>query len=247
MRLKIILTLCIIQCSQIVFADKVPYFGSSEIVVESENYKIVHTHDWSLKDAEWIYYLPFKYHKYRVENFGTIHCINKRNGRTVFKRKCPPLTFIDISDDERFIVGLSNINIHNPSQLVIYNNNGRLLKKRHIALREMKLSIKEYKTLRRSEKRELFRNKHYKYKIGDSIYVDFPFINFVKRKWISISEFHYISNNHLSPNFSSSMGNWIYWYNSSNPDIKYQMKRRKLIAISLLDPEAERFIVKIKE
>ena len=54
------------------------------------------------------------------------------------------MTSIYISADEKYIVGISTIKLDNPYQLVIFSTRGELLKKRHIASEEAKLTQKEF-------------------------------------------------------------------------------------------------------
>ena len=95
------------------FSDSAAYKGIANISIESENYIIEHYHDWSINNAY-------------------IECIDKKTRDIVFKISSPALTKLFVSNDEQFIVGLSNIKIDNPYQFVMLNLKGEYIIRSHV-------------------------------------------------------------------------------------------------------------------
>ena len=110
---KLMLLLCLIISSYLAFSDNAAYKGIVNISIESENYIIEHYHDWSI-------------------NYAYIECIDKRTNDIVFKIPSPALTKLFVSNDEQFIVGLSNIKIDNPYQFVMLNLKGEYIIRSHV-------------------------------------------------------------------------------------------------------------------
>jgi hypothetical protein len=183
-------------------------------------------------------------------NYAFIECIDKATGNVLFKKPCTALTKIEISEDENYIVGISNIMLWNPYQLVVFSIQGELIKKRHISFLEAKLDSTQTIDFKKKYPKmySLLKADNRIYKTDNFYYIDFLSMNMPKKlgkAWHYL--FNYSSSNHLSANFSETVTNWVYWYFESNPDIKINYQDEKLYSISLLDPKQERIEIKIIE
>ena len=233
-------------------ADMNSYSDSLKIRVESENLIVIHFHDWTEKSRDKRFkMISTNQDLFDNENdYSYIECIDKNTNQIIFKKPCSALRHIEISTDEKYIIGISNIKLWNPIQLVIFDINGNLLKKRHIAPKEAKFSVDDFSSF----KTEYPTQYHYLdslkriYKFNDSIYVDFLSMGMPKKigdAWDYLFKFY--TNNHLSDNFSESVTNWIYWYNEKSPDIKTETINNNLISISIQDPEKKWFKIEMTE
>jgi hypothetical protein len=99
-------------------ADSVAYSGKKNIEMNTKNYIIIHKHDWSIAIQNYSSIDPFS----DRNTYSYIECINKITKEVVFHAPCPALTYISISDDEKYVVGISNIMIDNPYQLSLFQN-----------------------------------------------------------------------------------------------------------------------------
>jgi hypothetical protein len=99
--------------SHIAFSDSVIYRETINISIESEKYIVNHHHNWD-------------------RNYAYIECMNKDTNDIVFRVPSPALTHIFISDDEQFIVGLSNIKVDNPFNVVVIDMEGKYILEKHI-------------------------------------------------------------------------------------------------------------------
>jgi hypothetical protein len=229
-----IIIICFFASSHFAFSDSIGYGNTVNIAVESENYRIEHYHNWSI-------------------NYAYIECINKNTNVAVFRISSPALTNIFISYDEKYIVGLSNIKIRNPYQLVVLTTEGEYIKKRHISTREAKLNQNELIGFseRFSEQYLYLESMNRIYNIGTYYYIDYldcqQFIG--EEAWHYL--YSYIMNNHLSNNFSESVTNYVYWFNESNIGLDFIYENNELLGISLLDNRRvlynKRIIITINE
>jgi hypothetical protein len=239
--------------SSICFADGIAYTDIRKIKRENENLVVKHYHDWSARTSHSRFKMivttqnPFT-HK---NNYSYLECIDKKSEKSIFKLPVPALTYLSISEDSNFIIGLSNIKLHNPFQLVIINRDGKIIKKRHIAKYEVAFSLTEYDAFKKKfQKQNLFLKKLGRiYNVGSTVFVDFftPGIVNIFGKGC----FNYLLEkeklNHLSRNFCESVSNFVSWYKEPDPQILLKYEGKELVAISLLDPVGERFEISIKE
>jgi hypothetical protein len=215
------------------FSDRTGYSNTVNIFVESENYRIEHYHDWSI-------------------DYAYIECINKNTNIAVFRISSPALTNLYISHDEKYIVGLSNIRLRNPYQLVILTIEGKYIKQRHISAGEARLNQSEfiYFSERFSEQYIYLETMNRIYNVGTYYYIDYLDCQFIgEEAWHYL--YIYLSRNHLSDNFSESVTNYVFWFNESNIGLDYIYENNELLGISLLDKRirlyTKRIIITINE
>jgi hypothetical protein len=230
--MKSIFGLLFILCASFAFPDAMAYSDIKHFMIESRNYYIVHYHNWS-KVTGSIFH--------NINNHSYIEVINKATNRKIFRVPAPALTHLYISEDEQYIVGISNIMIYNPYQLIIVNINGKILKKRHIAIMEARMNEQDFNNFRKnfpSAFHYLQSNKRI-YSIDSYYYIDFFDLNlsviFNKRTFDFL--FNYITANHLSENISTSVTNHIYWFNKNNPNMRFNYRNNELYSINVLDQE----------
>ena len=131
MKIRILSLLFFLAITNIVLADGVGYADSLRLKVESKHFIVIHFHDWTNSTRNARYKMistdqnPFT----ATNNYAYILCIDKRTGKTIFKKPCSALTKIVISPDEKYILGISKIMLWNPYQLVIFSITGDLIKK----------------------------------------------------------------------------------------------------------------------
>lgn len=182
--------------------------------------------------------------------YAYVECIDQTSGQILFKVPSPALTFLWISDDSKYIVGLSDIRLDNPIQLVIFDKSGRLLKKRRISSWEAELTREEYTQFVRrfpSAAASLM-SRDGIVTFHDKVYIDphaWGSTGYTNEAW------EYIVNkkadSHFSANFSESVVNWIFWYKGDGPEIQLRYEGENLAGISLLDPKGQRFEIPIVE
>jgi hypothetical protein len=129
-----------------VFPDEIAYSQEIRMEIESENYRIIHVHDWSLStlDERKMMMSTIDQNPFDNNNFAYIECINKENGEVIFHISSPALTHLFISGDEKYISGISKIMLDNPYQLIVITIAGEVLKKRHISSSEAMMDDSDF-------------------------------------------------------------------------------------------------------
>jgi hypothetical protein len=240
------------------YADRFAYQDSTEIKIENENHLIIHKHNWRIR---WIQ-VKNESLKTSTDSMisSSIYCINKNTGDTMFKYPSPAFTYLKFDNNSNYIIACTSINVMNPYQLCIYDINGNIIKKRHISKLEAKLNTTEY---------EIFKNKFTNefneldkcrliYKIDTCYYIDYIAI-----ENDTLAEYLYCfkTKNHISPNISGSVSNYIYWYkneravyrghvdenNNYDPNFKINFKNNKPYSLEFLDPRFEKAEILIQE
>jgi hypothetical protein len=110
-------------------ADIASYDEIVDLRADSSQLTVEHHHDWSksTSDARWKM-ISGDRNPFTPENtYASLKVVEKETGKTLFTAPVPALTYLWISADSRFIVGLSNIKIRNPYQLVVFDRAGHRL------------------------------------------------------------------------------------------------------------------------
>ncbi|TRO66775.1 hypothetical protein [Christiangramia sabulilitoris] len=251
--MKRILFLTLLLISLKAYCDPIAYSDSLRIEIESENYHIIHFHDWSDNTSKSRYKMistdqnPFN----DQNNYAYIQVIDKKTCEIIFKKPSPALTHIEISKDEKYIIGVSNIMFWNPIQFVIYNSRGELIKSRHFSSEEAKLdnSNLEYFKNKYPKQFDLLNQKDRIHYHKDFYYVDFLSARMPeylgKSSWSFL--FDHVALNHLTSNIRESTTNWIDWYNRESPTISFNYSNERLSSVKILDPKCEIIEIKIRE
>ncbi len=118
------------------YADFVSYNSTVTIQLKTDSYTILHHHDYTERGKDErlneIHYGRNAIFNDTLNTFSFIIVTNSKTGDTLFKKPCPPFTKVLISKDEKYFIGLSNIKLRNPFQLVVFNLQGEVEFKRRI-------------------------------------------------------------------------------------------------------------------
>ncbi len=111
-------------------ADYAMYSKVVNLFAESDLIRAEHHHDWSTatQAKRWTMISTTKdpFSPY-LNNYSYLRLLDKLTGAEIFRRPVPALSHIWISGDSKYIVGLSNIQLSNPYQLVVYSRFGERL------------------------------------------------------------------------------------------------------------------------
>jgi hypothetical protein len=236
-----------------IFSDRAAYSEKIHIEIESENYLIIHEHDWSFSthNERKMMMSTIDQNLFDNNDFAYIECINKKNGEIIFHIPSSALTHLFISDDEKYILGISNIMLDNPYQLLVITITGELLKKRHITSNESMMEDRDFNIFKNKflNTFHLLQSKERIYYNDPYYFIDFFGINMPtslgEEAFVFLLE--YLGKNHLSKNFSQSVSNWVFWFNETDPDISFNYKNDELYSIGILDPRNENIEILIIE
>jgi hypothetical protein len=73
-----------------------------------------------------------KIHVLRTMTIRRCGCATRRQAASCFAVPCPALTHIWISPDSEYVIGISNVMLRNPYQLVVFNRAGDRLLERNM-------------------------------------------------------------------------------------------------------------------
>ena len=245
-----ILLLTFLAISMAVKADPLAYNEKVLITTESKNFIVKHYHNWTDDTKDELYEMittdqnPFTY----KNNYGYIELLDKKTGKLIFKKPSTALTQIIISENEKHIIGISNIMIWNPYQLIIYDNNGALIKKRNFSSKESKLTSSEYDKFSTEFPKQCEDLVEFTYFDDGFVYIDFLRMNMPKKlgkAWDFLID--YTAPNHLTPNISETTTNDVYWFSEKNPEINMIYNNERLISININDPKNKRIEIDIRE
>ena len=231
-------------------ADPFAYNGKVLITAESENFIANHYHNWTSDTEDELYEMittdqnPFN----EKNNYGYIELLDKKTGKLIFKKPSTALTKIIISENEKHIVGISNIMVWNPYQLVVYDINGILIKKRNFSSEESKLTLAQYDEFSIEFPKECEDLTDFTYFKDGFVYIDFLRMNMPKKlgnAWDYLID--YTAPNHVTPNISETTTNYVYWFSEKNPEIKLNYNNENLISIKINDPENKQIQIDIHE
>jgi hypothetical protein len=230
-------------CTSYVFPDGTAYSDKKNIRIESKNYYVVHSHNWSdeTKDERQKMITKENQNIFENNNYAYIEVYNKNTNEKIIHVPSPALTNIFISEDEQYILGISKIMIYNPYQLIIMNIKGEIIKIRHIAPEEAKMDKNEFSNFSNNfpDAFQYLQSNKRIYKINSYYFIDFLSMNMPVFLGDEAFRFllKYVTANHLSNNISSSVTNWIFWFNENNPNVRFNYKDNELYSINILDPK----------
>jgi len=240
-------------CTNYVFPDSAAYSGKKNIRIESKNYYITHFHNWSKETSNERYKMITEANQniFENNNYAYIEVFNKETNEKIIRVPSPALTNLFISDDEQYIVGVSNIMIDNPYQLIVIKIGGEVIKIRHIAAMEARMNENESNDFKNNFPGafQYLQSKKRVYKIASYYFIDFYSLGmpaFLGNEAFSYL-LKYTAANHLSNNISSSVTNWIFWFNEKNPNVRFNYRDNELYSINLPDEKNEMMEILIHE
>jgi len=222
-------------------ADFTAYNAKSTISAVSSNFGVVHMHDWSSEKIPALFSDLANHEAFLTDanDFSFIQLFDA-NQKSVFLKPSPALTVIWISPDSKFIVGLSNIMLNNPYQLMIWRIDGTLVYKKHISPSVAKISPKDLEEFYQKypAAKAIFRDR-YMMRSGVG-YLDYDIVGV--SNVIGNEAWHYLDDrdtpNPYSDDFWSSATNQINWFDDKNPDLAIT-ETANTIRLSLRSPSGK--------
>ena len=225
-------------------ADFAAYQSIVDLRADGDTFIVKHHHDWSRTTQDSRYKMITTHQDpFRSDNdYANIAWYSRGDDRLLRQMPSPALTWLGVSPDSRYVIGLSNVMLDNPYQLVVYNRAGDLLLKRHIGPQVACLTPEKYRELHRSHSRQFeLLNEHIWTKDG-VVYVDFLTADMPTRLgqlWNTL--FPFVCRSPFSPNFSQSVTNWVGWYDEKSPAPVVVENAGQPVAIRLKDPKGIEF------
>lgn len=220
-------------------ADSVAYGAVVDLQAQGSDFKVVHHHDWSrATQAKRNSMMGTHQDPFRAGNdYGHVAWYAS-DGRLVRRLPSPALTWLGVSPDSRYVIGLSNVMLDNPYQLVVWSRGGELLLKRRIAPRVACLPPAEYRELLGAYPKQFDALRARVWSGDGVVYVDFLSKGMPDRLgklWgVFLSK---TCASPWSPNFSESVTNWVFWYDEADPRPEVVETQGKPTALRFQDPQ----------
>ncbi|GFE88516.1 hypothetical protein [Steroidobacter agaridevorans] len=225
-----------------VFADRARYGDKKDLTAHSPTLTVRHRHDWSLVLEQLRFSLD---NPFGVEpNVSSLEFFER--DKSIARVPSPALTYLHITPDSRYVVGLSRIKAMNDVQLVVFDRNAKLLLHRHISAEVFAVSAEAYLKLRVTHAKtfaefdELYRftQTPYAWREGNTVYLDLWY-GTTEPGWSRLIEDVMPGRraSPYSPNFYGSVTNAIYWYHQADPAPRIVERDGRPELIKLRDPE----------
>jgi hypothetical protein len=239
------LWLAFIASPQSARADVTAYQAVVDLRAQGDDFTVLHHHDWSQSTrANRAAMMKTHQDPFRDDNnYGYIAWYTL-DGQLVRRLPSPALTWLGVSPNSRYVIGLSRVMLDNPYQLVVYSRAGELLVKRHIAPEVACLTPTRYQELLRSYSRQLEVLRERVWTSGGVVYVDYLTMGMPERLgklWRVL--YPHTCRSPWSPNFSHSVTNWVFWYDEADPTPEVVETEGKPFALQLKDPKG--FVVTV--
>ena len=126
---KWLIAMLMMSLASLARADATGYSGIFDCRAENELLSAEHHHDWSeaTHAARWEMISTTKDVFTSNNSYASLVVRNRQSQAQLFRVPTPALTHLWISNDSRFIVGISNIKLWNPVQVVVFNSKGALV------------------------------------------------------------------------------------------------------------------------
>lgn len=224
--MRIILILVFVNLVLSCKADLGCYNSTNAIELETDQFKVFHYHDFSdrreseLKNIH--YYGSDAILTDSLNQYSFISVVDRKTGDTLFKNPCPAFKNVLVSQNNKYIIGLSNIRFRNPYQLIVYDLEGNIILKKKIEYGELKLTDIQFRNFIDSFPsifNEMVKTNRISFK-DDYWYIPWHIYGFQKdslfndyskrREWVSNHNFR----------VSISTMNYVHWYNEKVPEVK---------------------------
>jgi hypothetical protein len=226
-------------------ADSVSYSGHHEVVASNGSWSVRHTHDWDWQKVDAL--IPDFSRNEKIFTLANDFAFTEfRDGsKVLFKSPSPALTHVWISPDGQFVVGLSDVMLRNPYQLVIWKKDGSLLHREHISAEVAKLTLEQRKdfALRFPEAEKLLASSYFSRR--GVLYLDFSevFNEIGEAAWKFLNSLR--SPHPYSDDFYESVTNNVYWFDPKKPDINLTQKEGEF-TLALRSPNGKPMMINFK-
>jgi hypothetical protein len=242
MHLKFVTTLVATLLSTTAFADRAQYAGTADLTAARGTLSVRHHHDWSKFPQQL---------KYSASTpFGVEASVSNlefsEHGKSVGTIASPPLTYTYVTEDARYVVGLSSIKFGNDVQLVVFDRDAKVLLRRHISADVYRLTASDYSALRAahaeifSQLNGLARSTQVGYAWRDKgfVYLDI-WTTGGTPEWSSFFDKvqRFRVHSPWSANFGESVSNSVHWYDTKNPGVRIVEKNNQPERIEIRDPK----------
>jgi len=202
-------------------ADSVGYSGIHETSTARGALTFRHHHDWSSPKVRPMF-LDLAHHDRFLSQANDFSFVELADGdRVLFHSPAPALTRLWISADAQVFVGLSDIKLYNPYQLMVWKRDGSIMHREHVSAQVAKLSVtqKQQFATRFPDAARFLADRYFTH--GGATYLDFSILgvpNVIgEEAWkylVGLTTAH-----PYGADFRESVTNYIEWFDSKRPEL----------------------------
>lgn len=226
--------------------DFAAYEEIKDLRAEGADFVVDHHHDWSEATRKSRYKMitthqdPFT----PENNYAYISAKRKDTGALLFRQPSPALSWLGVTADSRYIIGLSNIQLDNPYHMVVLDRSGRLIAKHHVSGRVACLAPAEYRELRSRHARRFQALQGHICARDGRVYIDFEQMDMPRRLgglWKQLSQ--RMCPSPFTPDATQSVTNWVHWYDAENPEPEILEHGGRPVALRVTDQGKKRVTI----
>ena len=229
-------------------ADGDGYGGTHQAATATGTLTFHHVHNWDSPKVDFLF-RDLTHHERFFTAANDFAFVELRDGGTVlFRSPSPALTDLWISPDAQFVIGLSHVMLSNPYQLVVWQRDGTLVHREHISAEVANLSPDQRRDFaNRFPDAERFLSGRYFAHRG-ATYLDYSIPGIPNKIGDAACNYlvPFLVQHPYSDDFSSSVTNWVEWFDRKNPDVSIARSGTQL-SVSLRSPNGKRLTIPIQK
>lgn len=228
--------------------DYAAYGGRHEVTTTRGTLRFRHVHNWDSPKLEPLF-SNLTHHEHFFSTANDFAFVELRDeSKILFRSPSPALTHLWISPDGQFFVGLSDIMIYNPYQLVIWQRDGTLLYREHISGEVAKFSPKQRRDFEnRFPKAEQFLAERY-FTCGGVTYLDYAIGGMPNE--IGDAAFNYLFpfrvRHPYSDDFAESVTNFVEWFDPKHSELSLS-RDGNAMTLFVRSPTGKRMRIQLKK
>jgi hypothetical protein len=230
------------------YADSTAYSGVHEAKATRDSLTFHHRHDWSSPKVRPMF-LDLSHHDRFLSAANDFSFVELLDGdRVLFRSPAPALSYLWISPDARFFVGLSDIKLYNPYQLMVWKRDGSILHREHICAQVAKLTaVQKQEFATRFPEAARFLADRYVTHRG-ATYLDFAILGVPdvigEGAWKFLVAF--MTAHPYGADFRESVTNNIEWFDAKRPEMNIE-RRGGGLTLSLRSPSGNPVVVSLQQ
>jgi hypothetical protein len=212
------------------YADSIGYTQVREVTATRDGLTFHHRHAWNSPKLSSLF-LDLAHHEKFLSTANDFAFVELLDGdRVLFRSPAPALTYLWISPDAQYFVGLSNIKLYNPWQLMVWSRDGNVVRREHISSEVARLSPaqKQEFTTRFPHAAQFLADRYFT--SGGVTYLDCFILGVPNEIGEAAWEFlrAHTTRHPYGSDFRESVTNFIDWFDTRQPDLALERRDTEL-------------------
>src|SRR5687768_3574382 len=115
----------LLACAPDARADNKAYEEVLTLEAKGSDFRVTHRHDWTRRTlSKRLEMMKSHRDPFRADDDRSYLAWYSLDGRRLRQLPSPALTWLGVSPDSRYVIGLSYVRLHNPYHLVVWSRDG---------------------------------------------------------------------------------------------------------------------------